>query len=158
MYIGAGILLLVLTSILGTIADVLPVAALGALAAGVLLFFGIFDLISGIGLIQRTKWGWWLCVVGLSWAVFDRGFGVAIRFMFAADWTNEIPKAIGGVVFMLASIYFLQFMCQSQTMKMFKLKVHPGLIWGIAISLGLLLGGLGFGAAIYGMQQAAAAG
>ena len=42
-------------------------------------------------------------------------------------------------------------------MKMFKLDVHPGLAWGIAVSLGLILGGLGFGAAIYGMAQAGAA-
>ena len=97
-YIVAGVLLLALTSILGTVSDVLPIAALGALAAGVLFFFGVFDLISGIGLIQRTKWGWWICVVGLSWAVFDRGFGVAIHFMYAADWTSAIPKAIGGLV------------------------------------------------------------
>lgn len=154
-YLVAGVLLLALTSILGTVADVLPIAALGALAAGVLFFFGVFDLVSGIGLLKRTKWGWWFCVLGLSWAFFDRGFGVAIRFMYTADWTAEIPKAIGGVVFMLSSFYFLQFMCQRSTMKLFKLSTSAGLIWAIAISFGLLFGGLGFGAAIYGMRQAA---
>ncbi len=157
-YLIAGVLLLALSSILGTMADVLPVAALGALAAGVLFFFGVFDLVSGIGLIKRTKWGWWLCVTGLSWAFFDRGFGVAIRFMYATDWTAEIPKAIGGVVFMFSSFYFLHFMCQKSTMKMFKLSIHTGLVWAIALSFGLLFGGLGFGAAIYGMRQAAGGG
>jgi hypothetical protein len=154
-YIIAGVLLLALTSILGTMADVLPIAALGAIAAGVLMFFGVFDLVCGIGLIKRTQWGWWLCVMGLSWAFFDRGFGVAIRFMYTADWTKEIPKAIGGVVFMLASFYFLHFMCQRSTMKLFKLNTHPGIVWAIALTFGLLFGGLGFGAAIYGMRQAA---
>lgn len=157
-YLIAGVLLLALTSILGTMADVLPIAALGAIAAGVLMFFGVFDLVSGIGLIQRTKWGWWLCVVGLSWAFFDRGFGVVIRFMYTDDWSKEIPKAIGGVVFMLSSFYFLHFMCQRSTMKIFKLNTHPGIVWGIVLTLGLLFGGLGFGAAMYGMRQAAAAG
>jgi hypothetical protein len=157
-YIVAGVLLLVLSSILGTVADVLPIAALGALAAGVLFFFGVFDLVSGIGLINRTKWGWWLCVVGLSWAFFDRGFGVVVRFMYTADWTAEIPKAIGGLVFMFASFYFLHFMCQRSTMKMFKLSTPTGLVWAIVLTFGLLFGGLGFGAAIYGMRQAVAGG
>ena len=77
--IEQGVLLLALTSILGTMANLLPIAAIGALAAGVLFFFGVFDLISGIGLIKRTKSGWWLCVLGLSWAFFDRGSGVVVR-------------------------------------------------------------------------------
>lgn len=154
-YIIAGVLLLALTSILGTMADVLPIAALGAIAAGVLMFFGVFDLVCGIGLIKRTQWGWWLCVVGLSWAFFDRGFGVAVLFMYTDDWSKEIPKAIGQVVFMLSSFYFLHFMCQKSTMKMFKLSTHPGLVWAIALTFGLLVGGLGFGAAIYAMRGAA---
>lgn len=155
-YIIAGVLLIALTSILSTMSQVLPVAAIGALAGGVLFLFGIFDLVSGIGLIQRTKWGWWLCVIGLSWAIFDRAFGVAVRFMYAQDATAEIPKAIGAGVFMMSSAYFLTFMCQKSTMKMFNLNLHPGMVWGISLALGLLLGGLGFGMAIYGMQQAAA--
>ena len=78
--------------------------------------------------------------------------------MYTDDWSKEIPKAIGGVVFMLSSFYFLHFMCQKSTMKMFKLNTHPGVVWAIAITLGLLFGGLGFGAAMYGMRQAVAAG
>jgi hypothetical protein len=59
---------------------------------------------------------------------------------------------------MLSSFYFLHFMCQKSTMKLFKLSTHPGVVWAIVITCGLLFGGLGFGAAIYGMRQAAAAG
>lgn len=154
VYIGLGVVILILSSVLGTVADVLPLAALGALFAGILFFFGVFDLISGIGLIKRTFWGWWLCVVGLSWAFFDRGFGVAVQMMNTQDWTNEIPKAIGAAMFMFSSIYFLQFMCQKRTMKMFKVDVHQGVAWAIAISLGLLFGGFGFGLALYAAQGA----
>lgn len=153
--ISLGVVVLALTSIVGAVANVLPMAALGALFAGILFVFGTFDLISGIGLIKRTKWGWWLCVIGLSWAFFDRGSQIAILFMKANDWTAEIPKAIGACLFMLASLYFMQFMCQKKTMKLFKLNVHPGVVWGISGGLGLLLGGLSFAVAMFGMQQAA---
>lgn len=157
VYIGLGVVILILSSVLGTVADVLPLAALGALFAGILFFFGVFDLISGIGLIKRTFWGWWLCVVGLSWAFFDRGFGVAVQMMNTQDWTSEIPKAIGAAMFMFSSVYFLQFMCQKRTMKMFKVDVHQGLAWAIAIAVGLLFGGFGFGMALYAARGAEAA-
>ena len=156
VYIGMGIAILVLSSVLGTVADVLPLAALGALFAGILFFFGIFDLISGIGLIKRTIWGWWLCVVGLSWAFFDRGFGVAVQMMNTKDFTAEIPKAIGAAMFMFSSMYFLQFMCQKRTMKVFNVNAHRGVAWAIAISLGLFFGGIGFGMALYAVRGAEA--
>jgi hypothetical protein len=157
VYLGLGVLILVLSSVMGTIANVLPLAALGAIFAAILFGFGFFDLVSGIGLIKRTFWGWWICIVGLGWSIFDRGSSIAIRFMFTQDWTAEIPKAIGTVLFMLSSFYFLHFMCQKKTMKMFKVNVHAGVAWSIAIVLGLLLGGAGFGVALSAVRSVQAA-
>ena len=154
VYIALGVVILVLSSVLGAVANVLPMAALGVFFAGILFVFGVFDFVCGIGLVKRTFWGWWLCMVGLSWAFFDRGFGVVIQFMNANDWTNEIPKAIGAGVFMSSSLYFMFFLCQKPTMKMFKIHVHPGVVWAVVTVLGLIIGGFGFGAALYAMQQA----
>ncbi len=152
-YIGLGVLILALSSVMGTIADVLPMAALGALFAGILFGFGFFDLISGIGLVKRTFWGWWICIIGLSWSIFDRGSSIAIRFMFTQDWTAEIPKAIGALLFIFSSFYFLNFMCQQKTRKMFKVNVHAGVALGVALTLGLILGGTGFGIALNAIRS-----
>ncbi len=157
IYIGLGVLLLALSSVLGALADVLPLAALGAIFAGILFGFGLFDLLTGIGLVKRTFWGWWLCVLGLSWAAVDRASGIAIRFMFTQDWTMEISKAIGAAIFLLSSFFFMSFMCQKKTMKMFKVNVHPGVAWAIGIVFGLAVGGVGFGFALSAIRSAQAA-
>ncbi len=156
LYLGLGVLLLALSNVLGTIADVLPLAALGAVFAAILFGFGLFDLLTGIGLIKRTFWGWWLCVIGLSWAAVDRAAGIAIRFMFTQDWTTEISKTIGAAIFLLTSFYFLSFMCQKKTMKMFKVNVHPAIAWSVALIFGLVVGGVGFGIALNAIRSAQA--
>ena len=113
----AGTLVLILTSVLASVADVMPLAALGMLFSVLLYFMGFFDLIAGIGLVKRTAWGWWICAIGLSWAFFDRGLSIVIVFMKADDWTNEIPKVIGICVYVFSCFYFWHFMCQKRTMK-----------------------------------------
>ena len=148
LYFGLGVLILVLSSALGTVSEVLPLAALGAAFAAFLFCFGLFDLVSGIGLVKRQFWGWWICIIGLSWSAFDRAGGLALRVMNSPDWSAEIPKLIGAAVFMFSSLYFLNFMCQKRTMKMFKVDVSPAVGWAVAITFGLLLGGVGFGIAM----------
>ena len=152
-FLVLAVLVLVLSNMLSAMANVLPLAALGTLFAGILIGFGFFDLISGIGLIMRTFWGWWLCIVGLGWSIFDRGSGVAIRFMHAPDWTVEIAPAIGEMLVMFSAFYFLSFMCKKNTMKMFKVDVHAGIAWTVALSFGLILGGVGFGIAISAIRS-----
>lgn len=140
-------LVLILTSVLASVADILPLAALGALFSVLLYFMGFFDLIAGIGLVKRTAWGWWICAIGLSWAFFDRGLSIVIVFMKADDWTNEIPKAIGICVYVFSCFYFWHFMCQKRTMKLFKLEVSSAVVWSITTVVGLIFGGISFGVA-----------
>jgi len=143
-----GTVVLIVSSLLASISDVLPLAALGVLFSVLVYFLGVFDLIAGIGLIKRTAWGWWLCAIGLSWAFFDRGLGMVILFMRAEDWTAEIPKAVGICLYLFACIYFLNFMSQKGTMKLFKLEISSAVVWSVTLLVGLLLGGVSFGIAL----------
>ena len=143
-----GTLVLIVSSVLASVSDVLPLAALGVLFSVLVYFLGVFDLIAGIGLIKRTAWGWWICTIGLSWAFFDRGFGIVILFMRADDWTAEIPKAIGIGVYLFSCFYFWHFMSQKRTMKLFNLEVSPAVVWSVTTAVGLLLGGISFGVAL----------
>ncbi len=143
-----GTLVLIVSSVLASVSDVLPLAALGVLFSVLVYFLGFFDLIAGIGLVKRTAWGWWICTIGLSWAFFDRGFGIVILFMRAEDWTAEIPKAIGVCVYLFSCFYFWHFMSKKQTMKLFKLEVSSAVVWSVTTVVGLLLGGISFGVAL----------
>jgi len=143
-----GTLVLIISSVLASLADILPLAALGVLFSVLLYFLGIFDLIAGIGLVKRTAWGWWVCAIGLSWALFDRGLSLVILFMRAEDWTAEILKAVGVCLYLFSCFYFLNFMNQKQTMKLFKLELSSVVVWSVTLIVGLLLGGVSFGVAL----------
>lgn len=153
-YLTLGFLLLILSSILGAVADVLPLAALGIFFALFLFGFGVFDLVSGIGLIKRKPWGWWIAIVGLGWAFADRGFGVIAQFINAEDFLNVLPAAIGSLFFMFAQFYFLNFLLQYDTMKLFGLRTKPGLGWAVSLGVGLVLGGGGFAVALLAAASA----
>jgi hypothetical protein len=146
--IVTGTLVLIVSSVLASVSDVLPLAALGVLFSVLVYFLGLFDLIAGIGLVKRTAWGWWICTIGLGWAFFDRGFGIVILFMRADDWTAEIPKAIGICVYLFSCFYFWHFMSQKRTMKLFQLELSSAIVWSVTTAVGLLLGGISFGVAL----------
>jgi hypothetical protein len=142
---AAGIGLLLIMGVAATLSEIMPLAAIGSLFVALLICFGIFDLVAGIGLLSRKPWGWWLCQIGLGWCVFDNVSKIGLRFMFAENWTDPIPKAVGELVFIMANLYFLNFFCKKSTMKLFKVDVHPGVLWSVALGVGLLLGGVTFG-------------
>lgn len=154
VYMTLGVLLLVLSSILGALANVIPLAALGVFLALFLFGFGVFDLVSGIGLIKRKAWGWWIGIIGLGWAMADRGFGIIAQFINAEDYLNVLPAAIGSAFFMFSQFYFLNFMLQSDTMKMFGLKTKASVGWSVALGVGLVLGGGAFAVALLAAASA----
>jgi hypothetical protein len=141
-----GGMVLLLSGLLATLADVMPIAAFGVLLAGVLFVFAVYDLVAGIGLLQRQPWALWLSVVGLSWSLFDRTFGLILQFMHATDWLEQLLPALGVVFFAMSNFYFLHFMCQPQIIKMFKVKSKPALLWTVGLSTGLVLAGSAFAA------------
>jgi hypothetical protein len=134
-----------LATLLQGAAGINPLIRLGSLFAIIFVVYALFDLAVAIGLIVRKPWGWWMCVVGLAWAIVERVTAVGTMIAVSEEISRSIGAVIGGFIFCTICISLINFMMQPDTKKKFGLEVRSGMAWGIAIATALVLGGIAFG-------------
>lgn len=143
--IFTAIALLALGSLLAQAAEMDPLIRAGSVYVAIVLVYAAFDLAAGIGLLLRKPWGWWLSVIGLSWAALERVCAAVAVTLLAEEKAKAIGAIVGGLIFCILCFSLLAFMIKPETQKRFGLVAHPGLAWAVSITVGLVLTGAAFG-------------
>jgi hypothetical protein len=122
-----------------------PLLQLGSLFLVISVVYLFYDLATAIGLILRKGWGWWLTVIGLAWTACERVFSAVTFVMLVEEKAQAIGAVIGASVVMIICLSLLNFMVQPETQKRFGVDVKPGIVWVVALAVGLLLSGIAYG-------------
>jgi hypothetical protein len=118
--------------------DVMPALHFGALIACVyFLFWGIFDLVLAVGLLQRGAWGWCVAAVGYAMSPILAIYQVIMKIMAMAD--GGVPGRIVGMFFGVGiTIALTAYVFKDETRLHFGLKTMTPVI--ICAILGVILG------------------
>jgi hypothetical protein len=110
-----------------------------------LLFWGLLDLVIGVGLLQRSAWGWCVAAIGYApWPLLSI-FNVVMKVMAMADG-GAPPRIVGMFAGIGVTIAITMYVYKDETRQHFGLtSMAPviictiiGVILGIG-SIGLLL-------------------
>jgi hypothetical protein len=112
----------------------------GALGAFLGVCFAAFNIATCYGLLTKETWGWWLALVGLTWAVFAGFANATMGILRGQSWMITSLHVLVSLALCALSIWLLLLLV-SLTMRMkFGVMLGVRTALGIGIAVGSVLG------------------
>jgi len=113
---------------------------IGALGALICVLFAAFDLAVCFGLLTKERWGWWIALVGMFWAIVQAIGDSVISLNFGSSSMASTIHALVSVAIVLL-VGWLIYLHLSPLMRMrFEVTLGSWFALGIGLVGGLVLG------------------
>lgn len=113
---------------------------IGALGALICVLFAAFDLAVCYGLLTKERWGWWIALVGMFWAVVQSIGDSVISLNFGSSSMALTIHALFSVAIVLLVGWMIYHHLGPLMRMRFDVKVGSWLALGIGFTGGLVLG------------------
>jgi len=113
---------------------------IGAFGALICVLFAAFNLAVCYGLLTKERWGWWIALVGMFWAMVQAIGDSVISMNFGSSSMASTIHALVSFAMVLL-VGWLIYLHLSPLMRMrFEVTVDTGFALGIGLAGGLVLG------------------
>ncbi len=113
---------------------------IGALGALICVLFAAFDLVVCFGLLTKERWGWWIALVGMFWAVVQAIGDSVISLNFGSSSMALTIHVFFSVAIVLLVGWMVYFHLSPSVRIRFDVTVGTGFALGIGLAGGLVLG------------------
>ena len=113
---------------------------IGALGALICILFAAFDLAVCFGLLTKERWGWWIALVGMFWAVVQAIGDSVISLNFGSSSIALTIHVLFSVAIVLLVGWLVYFHLSPSVRIRFDVTVGTGFALGIGLAGGLVLG------------------
>ena len=113
---------------------------IGALGALICILFAAFDLAVCFGLLTKERWGWWIALVGMFWAVVQAIGDSVISLNFGSSSMASTVHVLFSVAIVILVGWLVYFHLSPSVRMRFDVKVGSWLALGIGFTGGLVLG------------------
>lgn len=130
----------------------MPVEAqIGALGALICVLLAAFNLAVCYGLLTKERWGWWIALVGMFWAVVQAIGDSVISLNFGSSSIASAVHALSSIAIVLLVGWLIYFHLSPLMRMRFDVTVGSWFAVGIGFTGGLVLG-LSFLALVWQMM------
>jgi hypothetical protein len=113
---------------------------IGALGALICVLFAAFDLAVCFGLLTKERWGWWIALVGMFWAVVQAIGDSVISLNFGSSSMASTVHVLVSVAIVILVGWLVFFHLSPSVRIRFDVSVGSWLALGIGFTGGLVLG------------------
>lgn len=140
IHVFAGIAIVALVGVMASLEQAIPfIRVAAAFFSFYFVAWGIYMAVLGVGLLQRSPWGWWVAGVAYAEAIIDKIYYVAHSIIVR----DEIPKIIGAVLGFLVMLSITSYIYSQETRARFKIKTKTPVL--ICSAIGIIIGLLSVG-------------
>ena len=135
VYVFAGVAIIALVEVVAQLEEVIPfIRVAAAFFCVYFIAWGFYLAALGVGLLQRSPWGWWLAGVAYAEALIDKIY----YFVHSIIAQEEVPRIIGAFGGFLVMVGITSYISKRETRARFKVKTMLPVI--LCASIGVVVG------------------